>query len=292
MRTIGYATSAADGLVVDDRLALEPLAKLGVEVIPFVWDEPKQELDRFDAIIIRSCWDYHLKASAFRSWIESLAREGRTVWNPPPIVLRTMNKRYLLDWEDRGATIPKTRYLSKDSEPPEPLFESDRIVVKPAVSLNGYETCLFTKHEGSRARTKLAELLRNGDALIQEYVDEIESEGELSLLFFDGTFSHAIQKLPKAGEFRVQEEHGGRRVAYEPPPALIEQAKAILEIAGERLLYARVDLVRRRGTPVLMELELIDPMLFLGFNPGAPERFAKAVSSWLVGLDTARKATY
>ena len=120
-----------------------------------------------------------------------------------------------------------------------------------------------------------------GDCLVQPFVPEVQDPGEWSLIFLDGVFSHAVVKRPAAGDFRVQEEFGGTRHPADAPPELVAQAERVLALAGERTLYARVDGVVRGGLFQLLELELVEPSLFLDVVPAAAERFADAVVRWL-----------
>jgi glutathione synthase/RimK-type ligase-like ATP-grasp enzyme len=283
-RRIAFATSAADHrLTDDDRLAFEPLAELGIAVDPLVWDDPAAlEAEGFEGIVIRSCWDYHLKADAFSRRVEAWARNGVRLWNPARVVLWNLHKRYLLDLAARGARIPRTIVIPRGGDP-EAAAELDgrARVVKPAVSLNGHDTFLVGAADDALARDEVRELAAAGDVIVQEFVPEVQGGGEVSLVFFGGAFSHAIRKRPRAGEFRVQMEYGGSREPFRPAPELVQQAAAILAMAGETLLYARVDGVEVGGELVLMELEVIDPFLYLGYAEGAPQRFAEALRGFM-----------
>ena len=123
-------------------------------------------------------------------------------------------------------------------------------------------------------------VLAGREVLLQPFLPAVLNEGERSLVYFGGAFSHALDKVPIAGEFRVQEEHGGIITGVEPDSVSREAADAIVALIYPRPLYARVDLVRDQGRPLLMELELVEPSLYLRTNPGAPERFAAAVDAW------------
>ncbi|HZI16438.1 MAG TPA: hypothetical protein VE153_39095, partial [Myxococcus sp.] len=236
-----------------------------------------------DGLVLRSCWDYHQVApEVFLDWVQSQERAGLRVWNPFEVVQWNLHKRYLLDAAAHGARIPRTACIERGAT--RPLRDvlgaygiGPGMVLKPAVSLDGHDTYRFTTLH-SEAEEVYASLLRRGDVLVQEFIPEIQTEGELSLVFMGGAFSHAIRKRPARGGFRVQVEHGGTREPFQPTPEQVRHAEHLLALARSPLLYGRVDVVPVRGELVLMELELIDPMLFLGYAPGAPERFAEAVA--------------
>lgn len=271
MRRVGFVTSREDpDLTADDRLAIAPLAARGREVVPVRWDA--FDAAGLHAVVLRSCWDYHRAPDAFRAWLESLAALSIPVCNPPAIAAWNLHKGYLLEL---GVAIPRTTIVRRGEPLREPL-DAAELVVKPAISLNGHDTVRTTAAE---VASVVARLARHGDVLVQEYVPEIERTGELSLVFVGGGFSHAIRKRPAAGEFRVQAEHGGRRERTQASGAHIAWAERLLSGVTADLLFARVDVVERGDELVLMELELIDPMLFLGYADGAPERFADAVAA-------------
>jgi glutathione synthase/RimK-type ligase-like ATP-grasp enzyme len=273
---LGFATSREDpALISDDRLACAVLERDGWQVEPVVWDAGA-DLGGLDALILRSCWDYHRKPEAFGAWLDELRVLPIPVLNPPEICTWNLHKRYLFELASRGVRVPETVLVPRGQ--PVPDVAGERVVVKPAISLNGEDTYLLAP--GDPAVRALGQRV---DLLVQEYIPEITEAGELSFVFFGGEFSHAIRKVPRSGEFRVQVEHGGTRLPVRPTEEQIGQATAILQHVDRHLLYARVDVVERGEDLVLIELELIDPMLFLGYAPGAPERFAAAVQQAVTG---------
>jgi glutathione synthase/RimK-type ligase-like ATP-grasp enzyme len=154
-----------------------------------------------------------------------------------------------------------------------------KLVLKPAVSASGHKTSLFTAAD-LPAGGKLAELMGGEDFLVQQFIPEIETRGEISFIYVDGKFSHAVLKRPGKGDFRVQIEHGGSAEAFIPPAWLLEEADAIARAVPQvrESLYCRLDAVDQSGSLILMELELIEPELFLGLAEGAAERFAEAIA--------------
>jgi hypothetical protein len=154
-----------------------------------------------------------------------------------------------------------------------------RAVVKPSVSA---AADLTIRVEQGQPLPDLAPLRARGEVLVQPYLTEIEQAGEWSFVFFSGRFSHSLVKRPRAGDFRVQEQFGGLHAAQEPPPWLLQQAERALRAAPGPTLYARVDGCVVGGQFLVMELELLEPSLFLALDPGAPERFAAALAEVLV----------
>jgi glutathione synthase/RimK-type ligase-like ATP-grasp enzyme len=234
-------------LAPDDRLLREALLRRNGRVDVLAWDDPGADWRRYDAIVIRSTWDYHTRIDEFLQWLDRL--EGLPVWNPPAVLRRNTHKSYLLDLQAQGIEIVPT------------ILMRGGAVVKPAVSATAHGTVRF-EH----------------DILIQPYVPEIEA-GELSFVFLGGAYSHAVRKLPREGEFRVQNEFGGTVERIDPGPALIAQAQRVADTLGERWLYARVDGVVRDGRLLLMELEATEPSLFL--DDAAAQRLADAITSRL-----------
>jgi glutathione synthase/RimK-type ligase-like ATP-grasp enzyme len=283
MKRVAFVTfEAGPDLTDDDGLALAPLEALGVSVEPLVWTAPLPEPEAFDALVLRSCWDYHRKPDDFVAWLGRFEGPGPALWNPPALCRWNLNKRYLLDLAAAGVRVPHTRWLPRGSRvsPDEAALPGDPpgVVVKPAVSLNGEDTFLFSTERRAEIADAANAILRERDLLLQAFVPEIFSQGETSLVFFDGAYSHAVRKLPTGGEFRVQAEYGGRREPARPPPEIVERARAALAVAGGPTpLYARVDGVVTEAGFTLIELEVLDPTLFLGFDEGAPGRFAAAL---------------
>lgn len=256
-------------LARDDRLLRDELVRAGDDVSAAVWDDPTVRWETFDAIVLRSTWDYHHRVGEFRAW---LARLGDApLWNPRAVVEGNLHKRYLLDLPD---SVPSVLLQPGDSIAAV-LAERGwrRAVVKPAVSATAFRTSVIG--EGAAAPGIATE-----EVLVQPFVDEVVQDGEWSLIFL-GEFSHAVLKRPAAGDFRVQSDFGGSAVVAGPEPHIIEQARAIVARIRSPWLYARVDGVVRDGRLLLMELELTEPSLFLDRHPLAPQRFAAAIHARL-----------
>ncbi|WP_156593311.1 ATP-grasp domain-containing protein [Agrobacterium vitis] len=195
--------------------------------------------------------------------------------NEPEVLLWNSNKRYLEEFHNLGAAIVPTIYcdcFSKEAlENSLRYFEVDTVVIKPTVSATAYKTSLWRKGGEIDAPPE-------GGCLFQPYLSSISSYGELSLIFFDGQFSHALRKLPAKNDFRVQPEFGGSLFPYKPQESAFAAAKKIQDVISGVPLYARIDLIKdNNGEWLLIEAELIEPDLFLQFDERDGELLAKAI---------------
>jgi glutathione synthase/RimK-type ligase-like ATP-grasp enzyme len=283
--TIALATCARlPDLAADDRPLVGELGELGIEAYPAVWDDPHMDWSAFDAVVIRSCWDYHLALDPFLAWVDGLTAARVPVWNPPHVIRWNADKRYLRDLQAWGIHIPETVFLNRhEAASPERILEAygpRDVVVKPTISATAHRTARFNATETASVGALLAEILPDTGALVQQYLPEVAEDGEWSLIFFGGQFSHAVLKRPRSGDFRVQNEFGGCSELAEPPASLVDAAARLVRIDPRMdTLYARVDCVDLAGELCLMELELIEPSLFLESSPGAARRFARAIAT-------------
>lgn len=267
-------------LTDDDRPLLAELWNLGIKAEPSVWDDPSVDWGGFDAIVIRSVWDYHLSPAAFLAWLSRLEALGAPLWNPAPVVRSNVDKSYLKALAMAGVSVVPTLWIDRDGRANlDELLAAggwNDAVIKPAVSAGAFRTSRVRRGE-SAGQAALDSALAHSGAMVQPYLAEIAAEGEWSFIFLGGEFSHAVLKTPRAGDFRVQEEHGGRAVRRAPPPMLLAQARDVLIAGPSPCLYARVDGVQRGGELVVLELELIEPSLYLSLAPGAARKFAEAI---------------
>jgi glutathione synthase/RimK-type ligase-like ATP-grasp enzyme len=265
-------------LSADDRLLQDALRRRGHVADAVVWDDPHVVWQRYDAVVVRSCWDYHTRPAEFLAWVDRIAALGVRLLNTPDLLRWNHEKRYLLDLAARGVPIVPTVYLPQGA--PADLAQILRVrgwdaaVVKPAIAATAYHTWR-TGAQRAADQSRLTELLAARAMLVQPLMPQIEA-GEWSLLFFGGEYSHAVLKRPAAGDFRSQDDFGGTAEALTPPPGLIQQAAQALASAARAPLYARVDGLLVDATFTMMELELIEPSLFLGYAPHAADMLAKA----------------
>lgn len=264
-----------------DRLLLTELERRGHVAAPAIWDDNTVRWRDWDGVVIRSCWDYHLKADAFLAWLDTVTAEGVAVVNAPEVVRWNVHKGYLLEVARAGGRIPPTRLATRgDGDTLRTQLKTARwsaAVIKPAVSASGYSTRLVTGAPTSDDEQAYAEMIAAGDVLLQAWVPEVQERGEWSFVFFDRQYSHAILKRAAPGEFRVHIEWGGTVESALPPPALVLDAQQLVDRLDVRVPYARVDGTEVDGNLMLMELELIEPELFLDHHPDAASRLATAV---------------
>jgi glutathione synthase/RimK-type ligase-like ATP-grasp enzyme len=279
---IAFVTHAGlPGLSADDRLAVEELSRRGAVVEPAVWDDTEVRWSTYDRVVIRSCWDYHLRPDAFLGWLDRLEGEGIPLWNPASVVRGNVDKGYLADLAAAGLPVVPTVRLERGERAALAALLDERgwaeAVIKPSVSASAFRTLRIGRGEAESAQEKLDELLGSSGALVQPFLAEIQTGGEWSLVFLGGEYSHAVLKKPGTGDFRVQTELGGSADPAIPAPVLVEQARRVVEKIPGPWLYARVDGVEIGETFTLMELELIEPSLFLVADEQAPARFAAAI---------------
>ena len=241
---------------------------------------------RYDAVLPLGCWGYHKDAQGFREFIAALAGRGVRLINPPDMLLWNLDKSYLLDLRAAGVEVATLLHFPAGSRPD--LGRElervgwDRYVLKPAISANSERTRVGQGAPGPDMLALADEILARCGLLIQPFFDEIPQSGEWSLLFFGDQLSHSVVKVPKAGDFRSQPDHGGVVSGVVPSAAVIEQAanavRAAARCVRSQATYARVDGFVRDGRLHLVELELIEPCLFLKSADGAaPSRFCDAV---------------
>lgn len=271
-------------LTDDDRLLAQALAAAGVSAEPAVWNDAAQDWTRYSAVVIRSTWDYHLKHDEFLAWLDRLEAARVQVLNPPVLVRWNSQKGYLRDLAERGIEIVPTRWVARGEATSLASILRERqwsqVVVKPSVSASSHQTWRASAADAASGEEQFQSMVANGDVLVQPFLDAIQAEGEWSLLFYGGAHSHAVLKRPKQNDFRVQSEHGGTAKVSEPLAEVIHQAQRALEAAElgrAASLYARVDGCVVDGRFMLMELELIEPDLFLRAHAEAPARLAGAV---------------
>lgn len=281
--TIAFATyERRPGLTSDDAAVASVLLPRGITVRPAVWDDSSVQWGEFDAVLLRSTWDYHRKIDAFLAWLDGLQTVGVPLWNPASLVRWNADKRYLRDLRDAGIPIVPTVWLDQhaDVSLEEVLAEEGwrEVVVKPSVSASADGAWRASHVSAASDESRFRAALGQSGLLVQPFMDAIQREGEWSLVFLAGAFSHGVLKRPKPGDFRVEVIEADGTV---PPPELVEQAAAAVAAAPSPPLYARVDGVMAGGRLRVMELELIEPWLFLTSDPGGPARFAEAIRAAL-----------
>ncbi len=273
--------AALPGLHADDRHLLHALVGRGVAVEPVVWEDPYQDWSAARVCVIRSAWDYAYRRPAFTAWADRAAAATR-LWNSPSLVHWNTHKRYLCDLAERDVPVVPTVVLPAGTEASLERVREERgwgdIVIKPAVAQSGRYIKRVLSDALDDGRRHLARYLPHEDMLVQPFLPAVAHGGELSAVFVEGQFAHAVRKTPAGSDFRVHDDYGGAVVRADPTAAELASASAALRAAGEATLYARVDLVADGdGRPLVMELELVEPELFLRFAPETVDRLVEAI---------------
>jgi glutathione synthase/RimK-type ligase-like ATP-grasp enzyme len=252
-----------------------PLEAAGMQVESRGWTIAG-DLTGFDLVLPLLAWGYHREGD----WVGQVARwqtEGVRLRSPPEVLRWNADKSYLARFAEAGAPVVPTLFVERLDQAAlqaaAARFGTEELIAKPRVSASAFQTI----------RCRPGKPLAGGPdraAILQPYLPNIEAGGELSLIYLGGAFSHALRKRPRPGDFRVQPEFDSIITRHDPLPDEVEAAEAALRAADADLLYARVDLIRMPdGVPVLMEIELVEPDLYLEHHPDAPAAFARAVEA-------------
>jgi glutathione synthase/RimK-type ligase-like ATP-grasp enzyme len=282
MKTVALVTyKDSPKLTPSDALLIEPLKKEGVLAVAVPWDDPTINWNQFDGIVVRSAWNYHTNHSTFIRWLTELKQTDAVVLNPIDHMIWNSDKTYLKDLEAKGANVTPSVLLKKDARISLAQIAQDRqwthLVIKPTIGASAHGVSMVEPDKYRKADSLVDALLTHSNVLVQPLMTEVMSGGEYSCVFIDGEFSHAIQKLPKKGEFRSNFEFGSKETLARLDDNVIQQAKKILSMVGSPMLYARVDGVISNDQFIIMELELIEPHLFFDLYPPAAVTFAKAL---------------
>ena len=262
---------------------VDALGRIGIAALVMPWDQ-QTDWAAFPLVVVRTPWDYFKRLPEFLAWADRTSRLTRFV-NPYAVIEWNSHKDYLRELAGQGVPTVPTLWLGRGCDDAARRLEEtgwSEVVVKPAVSI-GAIGALRAIAADAACQRHLTALVAAGDVMVQPYVSSVASDGEVSLVYFDGRFSHAIRKVPKAGDFRVQDMYGGTNHAHTPSADELDLAAVALAATPEPTTYARVDLVRLPdGRPAVMELELIEPELFLGATPDAAPRFAEVLRTHAV----------
>lgn len=284
MQTVAYLTTAdLAGFPIYDSLTIEPLRDLSIRVESVDW-RADEDWGRFAAVLPRSPWDYHLFASEFFAVLERIEASPARLFNDLEVMRWNADKHYLGELAGQGLNVVETQFgVALDAMRVDTLrrdFGGADLVLKPAVSASAEGTFRVRAGEDPAAAVVA---LHGREWLAQPFMPGIVEEGEFSLIYFDGVFSHALLKLVRSGDFRVQESWGGTIEPCRPEPRLLERAGETLALLPDDLLYARLDFVRDGADFALMEAELIEPSLYFSIDAQGPVRFARALAGRIGG---------
>jgi len=265
----------------DDRL-LDFLQAKGLNIQKVIWNDPNTNWENYQLAILKSPWDYFDLIEQFHQWLSLLEEKKIKLLNPIDVVRWNTDKHYLNEIQEAGLKITPSIFLERDEKIDFNVFfeefQTKKLIVKPCVSGGAKNTFKVTRTNAKEIEEKLTELIRAEDFIIQPFLPEILESGEWSFVFFNGVYSHALIKQAKTGDFRVQPAHGGSVHPQNPDQKLIETAARYVRQFAKNCLYARVDGVFVDDDFLLMELELIEPFLFLNTDQQNYERYYKALT--------------
>jgi len=253
------------------------LKEKGLDITPEVWDNEKLNWSDYNILALKTPWDYCLRIKEFHSWLDKLDRINAFLLNPIQIIRWNSDKIYFKDMEKEGIKLVPTLWLDQGNDfDVENIFEhfkTPKIIVKPRVSGSAKHTYALTKEEALQKREYIKGLIQEENFMTQPFLQEIQTQGEWSLIYFNGKYSHSVLKTAKSDDFRVQDNFGGNAHNLEAPSYLLEAAQNIVDKFAKGCLYARVDGLDINQEFVLMELEIIEPQLFLTENKNAMEMY-------------------
>jgi len=267
-------------LTQNDQLLIPALAKVNIAATAVIWNDKTVNWSDFDYLIFRNTWDYFEKEAEFNLWLDQIEQLGIKTLNSIDIIKKNKHKFYLRDMEKQRIKILPTVFLDKTDK-----LDLDKVmpahwkkaVIKPAFSAGSYQTEVFESKDAQRINTAYKKIASEKELLLQEFMPEIQTLGETSIIFFNKKFSHAVNKKPIAGDFRIQIQFGGQYTLVHPKAELIEKAQEIVNSFAGELLYARVDGIVIDNELHLMEVECIEPDLYFNLSEGSLERFVNAI---------------
>ncbi len=280
------ASAYTDNIVLEYRLLKEALERIGLSVERTYWDDPNYNWSQTRAVVFRTIWDYFERFETFWPWLQSIQTQTQII-NSMKLIEWNIDKAYLFDLAQCGIPIVPSILIKKGqfqklSEIAKKCDWTD-LVVKPTISGGGYLTYKYGYTDLERYQAQFDALVTERDMLVQGYVSSITEKGEASLMVFGGEFTHSILKRAKVGDFRVQDDFGGTVHPYQQTPAEVALAKRVMKQCPELPIYGRVDLVwDNQDRPMVSELEIIEPELWVRKAPWSADIFAKAIASQLL----------
>lgn len=274
-----------DQVLTEDRLVAEALEKHGLRVLKTNWDNPLFDWSSTKCILIRTTWDYSGRFPEFSAWLEKVSQQTRVI-NPIEQVYWNIDKHYLLDLEASGVRIPPTHIIEPKTEATLKDIQAqlgwDEMVLKPAVSAGGRHTYRLNKDNIGAHEAIFQTLILEEALLLQPFLYNIISKGEIALMVIDGKVTHGVLKRAKKGDFRVQDDFGGSVALYNPEPEQIALAEQAVAACDSVPMYARVDMVwDNEDQLALSEIELIEPEMWFRHCPNAATALADCIHKTL-----------
>ena len=263
-----------------DTLLYEPLKASGWLAEEVSWRKTDVDWSVYDVVVIRTTWDYQDDVEGFLACLQQIEASSAVLHNSLKIVEWNISKNYLKDLQNQGINIVPTlwfdSFLLTELQAGFSHFDTPQIVLKPLVSANADHTYRLTPENLVEQADDLKAVFTKREFMLQPFLTGIVEEGEYSLFYFAGHYSHSILKQPHSGDFRVQEEHGGQLKSIQPCEDMLTTARHCLAALPADVLYARIDLVRHKNEFAVMEIELIEPSLYFNMDAKSPQRFVDA----------------
>ncbi len=274
-------------ILEDDGLLQKELEGQGISSVRVDWARKDMDWSQYKCVVFRTTWDYFDRFEEFSQWLDDVSKQTK-LCNPYSMIKWNMDKHYLKDLESKRIPVTPSRFVEKGSTVniEDEILKSGwhELVIKPCVSGAARHTYRVNKLNAKAIETVVNKLLKYESFVYQPFLESVLTQGEDTLMLFDGKFSHAIRKLAKPGDFRVQDDHGGTVHDYQPDAEQIEFAEKAMAVCSTLPSYGRVDMVRdNQGKLALMELEMIEPELWLRKHPPSAKLFAESIARVIKG---------
>lgn len=272
-----------NNVLLEDGLLKESLEKLGFQVHRTNWDDPGMNWSETRFVIFRTTWDYFERFNEFEIWLDKVSKKTRLI-NSKELIYWNIDKHYLKEIESKGVRIPPTEIIIRgDHRSLHEHFRNhdwDEIILKPTISGAARHTYRFTRdYISDEINSAFQDLITQEDMMIQEYQHQITSKGEVAFVLFGGVFSHAVLKMAKPGDFRVQDDFGGTLHEYIPTPKEIEFVQNAIKACPELPIYARIDVLWDNNDELAVgEIELIEPELWFRRSKTAANDLANIIN--------------
>ena len=274
-------------ILTEDGYVMAALQQHGLTVRRVNWASPDFDWSSTRLAVFRTTWDYFHRLGEFSAWLDRVTTQTRLL-NAPDTIRWNMDKHYLLDLEAQGIRIPPTRIVHRDEVitletlHQETGWHQQETILKPTISGGARHTYRLNPDSWAAHENIFQQLIAQEDMMLQPLQHRVLSEGEMSLMVMGGRFTHAVLKIAKPGDFRVQDDFGGTAHPHIPAPEAIELAERAVAACQPLPLYARVDLITdNEGELAVMEMELIEPELWFRYHPPAAEVLAEAIAAFL-----------
>ena len=268
-------------VLIEDQLVMDALEERGLKTRKVAWSDTSFDWSKTAIALFRTTWDYAEKFSAFSDWLMEVSIKTKLV-NDYDTVIWNLDKHYLNDLSAAGVNVVSTHFIQPgDTRTLRELHEElnwDRTVLKPAISAAAKDTFKLSLDSVVEYEERYAELIKDEAMMLQPFQDSVVERGELSLMMIGDQYTHAVLKVAKPGDFRVQDDFGGTVHDYDPSNEEIELAMAAVKACENLPLYARVDIVNdNEGKPAISELELVEPEMWFRKNKQAADALAAKV---------------